>query len=65
MACHAAISWATSTFGSHSIDAYIEPGNLESIRLILRLRFAPTGESKEGADRYLLITRKKNHPTFG
>ena len=57
-ACRAAISWATSTYGSHSIDAYIEPGNLASIRLIHRFRFAPTGESKKGADRYLLSTSK-------
>ena len=57
-ACRAAISWATSTFGSLSIDAYIESENLGAIGLVHRLRFTPTGESKEGADRYLYQLQK-------
>lgn len=56
---------ATSTFGSPSIDAYVDPENLASIRLIHRLRFTQTGESKEGADRYLLHLRNTGQSAPG
>ena len=56
-ACRAAISWVRSTFGSTLIDAYIEAENLASITLVRKLQFAPTGETKDGATRYLLDAR--------
>ena len=51
-ACSAAISWVTAEFGSSSIEAFVDPGNGASIKLVQRPKFSSTGESKDGADRY-------------
>ena len=56
-ACRSAIRWATATIDVTAIEAFIEPANVASIRLINSLGFTATGESKDGADRYLLTTR--------
>lgn len=53
-ACRSAIGWVTATIGVTAIEAFIEPANVASIGLIDRLGFTATGESKDGADRYLL-----------
>jgi ribosomal-protein-alanine N-acetyltransferase len=54
-ACRAAISWVAAEFGSRSVEAFVEPDNVRSCRLIHKLKFAPSGESVAGADRYLLV----------
>lgn len=55
-ACLSAIKWATVSVGATAIEAYIGPANVASTRLIDRLGFMATGESRDGADRYLLST---------
>ncbi len=55
-ACRSAIRWAATTIGVTAIEAFIEPANVASIGLIDSLGFTATGESKDGADRYLLST---------
>lgn len=53
-ACAKAIEWAENEAESTTFEAFIEPDNTPSIRMIQRLGFSPTGESREGADRFLL-----------
>lgn len=53
-ACRAAISWVTRDFGASSVQAFVDPDNTASIRLLERLAFHPTGELRDGAIRYLL-----------
>jgi ribosomal-protein-alanine N-acetyltransferase len=46
--------WAKSTLRSESVQAFIDPGNIGSIKLILALGFQPTGVFRDGAERYVL-----------
>ena len=55
-ACCAAILWVASSRGSTSVEAFVEPQNAASIKLLRRLEFTPTGESRDGANRYLFGT---------
>jgi len=52
-ACKEAIHWVNASFGSTSIEAFIDFENISSIKLVKKLNFKATGESNDGADRYL------------
>jgi ribosomal-protein-alanine N-acetyltransferase len=52
-----ALEWLFSHGTAEAADAFIEPANVRSVRLIERLGFEPTGESTNGADRYVLVSR--------
>jgi ribosomal-protein-alanine N-acetyltransferase len=52
-ACEAIANWVFSTLCATSIEAYIDSDNMASIKLVDRLGYRSTGESREGADRYL------------
>ena len=49
-----AIRWLQAEVGSEAVEAFIAPANHRSIRLATRLGMAPTGQSVDGADRYLV-----------
>lgn len=51
-ACRAALSWITEVHGSDSIEAYVDPENAASIRLLQRLGFQAKGYFRDGAERY-------------
>lgn len=53
-ACLAAIEWAFQSHGAGSLEAFIEPKNQRSIRLIERLGFVRARHSRAGATRYLM-----------
>jgi ribosomal-protein-alanine N-acetyltransferase len=55
-ACTAVISWAASALPCQALEAFVEPANAASIKLLHRLHFLPTGENQDGADRYLLAS---------
>ena len=59
-ACRGVRNWLALQPNSEtgSIEAFIDSDNIASINLIRALGFAPTGESNEGADRYLLQVSK-------
>jgi len=52
-ACRVALQWALQDFGAREIEAFIEPDNARSIRLVERLGMRPTGQSEEGVERYV------------
>lgn len=51
-AARAATDWAFREFGAHEIEAFVEPENTSSVRLIERLGMAPTGDCDGGVRRY-------------
>jgi ribosomal-protein-alanine N-acetyltransferase len=53
-ACRTVNAWAKSTMRSESVQAFISPDNIGSIKLIRALGFQPTGVFRDGAERYLL-----------
>jgi len=53
-ASRAAIDWLKRRPESASVEAFIAPANVASIKLAERLGFSPTGEVSHGADRYML-----------
>lgn len=50
-----AIEWARANLRSNQIEAFIEDGNVRSIRLAARLGLIATGYYKEGLQQYLLV----------
>ena len=62
-ACRAALDWLSMRDGVRMVEAYIEPDNLQSIRLADRLAdrlgFRAFGVTKDGAQRYLLDARAR------
>jgi ribosomal-protein-alanine N-acetyltransferase len=48
-----ALSWVFGA-GSESVEAFIDPGNLRSLRLVERLGFGRAGRSQDGSLRVLL-----------
>jgi len=57
-ACNAAISWVMSReIGGTSIEAFIEPENIASVRLVERLGFTRMDGTKDGGDRYVLTPK--------
>ncbi len=52
-ACDAAVGWAFEAHGATAVDAFVEPANQRSRALLERLGFEQTGESREGANRFL------------
>lgn len=53
-ACRAAINWALHQHGATTIEAYVEPRNERSVRLLQRLGLTATGDARHGAGRYRL-----------
>jgi ribosomal-protein-alanine N-acetyltransferase len=53
-AATAALQWLRGRPDAREVEAFVDPGNLGSIRLAERLGLRSTGESAEGADRYLM-----------
>lgn len=49
-----ALTWLAARPGSQEVEAFIDPANLASIALAMRLGLRPTGESEDGAARYLM-----------
>ncbi len=53
-ACSASIEWVKEQIQPNEVEAFIVPGHIPSVRLAERLGFSSTGESREGAYRYLI-----------
>jgi ribosomal-protein-alanine N-acetyltransferase len=53
-AAEAALGWLRLQRPKLRVEAFIEPGNVSSIRLARRLGFQSTGIVREGAERYVL-----------
>ena len=53
-ACAASLVWVTNVFGSRCVEAFIEPENVNSLRLAARLGMCDTGETRDGACRYMM-----------
>jgi len=49
-----AIRWLSGQPGAVEMEAFIDPANAASIALARRLGMRPTGETQDGADRYLM-----------
>ncbi|MDP3749325.1 MAG: GNAT family N-acetyltransferase [Phenylobacterium sp.] len=49
-----AVSWLAARPGAVEVEAFVEPANLASVRLALRLGLSATGETEDGADRYVM-----------
>ncbi|UTP38046.1 GNAT family N-acetyltransferase [Phenylobacterium sp. LH3H17] len=49
-----ALNWLRRRPGAVEVEAFVEPANLASVRLIERLGLNATGETADGADRYLM-----------
>jgi [ribosomal protein S5]-alanine N-acetyltransferase len=52
-ACRAAISWVSAELGAETVEAYVDPRNERSVRLLERLRFRPSTGTRDGALRYI------------
>jgi ribosomal-protein-alanine N-acetyltransferase len=52
-ACQAAMSWVTAVHGSDAVEAYVDPQNAASVRLLERLEFHTTGGARDGAALYI------------
>ncbi|HEX7945438.1 MAG TPA: GNAT family N-acetyltransferase [Phenylobacterium sp.] len=53
-AATAALAWLRTRPDAREVEAFVDPANLTSIRLTERLGMRRTGETAEGADRYLM-----------
>ena len=53
-AATAALAWLRMRPDAQEVEAFVDPANLASIRLTERLGLRRTGETAEGADRYLM-----------
>jgi ribosomal-protein-alanine N-acetyltransferase len=61
-AAASALEWLRSRPGAAEVEAFVEPGNVASVRLTERLGLRATGHAVEGARRYLLPL---HHVAFG
>ena len=52
-----ALQWVQEEGGAMGVEAFIEPGNIPSVRIASRLGLSPTGEHVDGADRYYRALR--------
>lgn len=50
----AAIAWAQASMPETVLEAFVEPANLSSVRLVHRLGFSATGRISEGAECFQL-----------
>jgi ribosomal-protein-alanine N-acetyltransferase len=53
-AAAAALEWLRTRPDARDVEAFIDPANLGSIALAERLGLRPTGDTTEGAERYLM-----------
>jgi ribosomal-protein-alanine N-acetyltransferase len=53
-AAEAALGWLRTRRSNVHVEAFIEPANVPSVRLVRRLGFQSTGTLHDGAERYVL-----------